>query len=169
MFSLTKTTYRNTNPPVTIYALLSKFWISGFTRFFAPDRPADFHLCPAPPRTALRIYILAPLEKAPPRTSLTDTQSNPQNAQISSNIFWWSNQTSHFAFLRPFLFWMGIWCPGGTGSKFCFLPVKKLKWTSTTDFSYKTLCYIFWHNCSKSQKVALDSHRALSRIELLRS
>ena len=65
MFALIKTPYCNKNPPVTIYALLSNFQISWFTRFFAPPRPgpprgflpsprpADFHPRPAPPRTSL--------------------------------------------------------------------------------------------------------------------
>ena len=48
MFSLIETPYCNTNPPVTIYALLSNFQISWFTHFFAP------------PRTAPRIFIFAP-------------------------------------------------------------------------------------------------------------
>ena len=43
MFSLIKAPYCNTNPPVTIYALLSNFGISWFTRFFAPDRPGPPH------------------------------------------------------------------------------------------------------------------------------
>ena len=54
---LIKTRCCSTNPPVIIYALLSIFWISWFMRFFATPRPADFHL------------RLAPLEKAPHRTS----------------------------------------------------------------------------------------------------
>ena len=70
MFSFIKTPEGITNLQKTIYALLSNFWISGFTRFFAPPRPgpprgfsssprpADFRLCPAP------------LEKGLPRTSL---------------------------------------------------------------------------------------------------
>ena len=54
-----------TNLPITIFALLSNFWISGFRRFFAPPRgfslsppPADFYPCPAPQKNA------------PPRTTL---------------------------------------------------------------------------------------------------
>ena len=70
MFSFIKTPEGITNLPMTIYALLSNFWISGFTRFFAPPRPgpprgfslsprpADFYPCPAPQKNA------------PPRTSL---------------------------------------------------------------------------------------------------
>ena len=57
MFSFIKTPEGITNLPITIYALLSNFWISGFTRFFAPPRTA-------PPRTAPRIFTLAP-----PRTT----------------------------------------------------------------------------------------------------
>ena len=49
------------------------FWISRFTRSFAPPRPADFHLRPAPPRPADFGPRPAPLEKAPPRTSLPST------------------------------------------------------------------------------------------------
>ena len=65
MFSFIKTPEGITNLPITIYALLSNFWISGFTRFFAPPRPG-------PPRG---FFIFAPphpapLEKAPPRPSL---------------------------------------------------------------------------------------------------
>ena len=56
MVSLIKTPYCNTNPPVTIYALLSNFQISWFTRFFAPLRPADFHPRPAPPRPARKSF-----------------------------------------------------------------------------------------------------------------
>ena len=53
MFSLIKTPYCNTNPPVTIYALLSKFWISRFTRFFAPPRPGPPRGFTSSPRPAL--------------------------------------------------------------------------------------------------------------------
>ena len=35
MFSFIKTPEGITNLPITIYTLLSNFWISGFTRFFA--------------------------------------------------------------------------------------------------------------------------------------
>ena len=60
MFSFIKTPEGITNLPITIYALLSNFWISGFTRFFAPPRPGPprgFSLSPPP---APRIFILAP-------------------------------------------------------------------------------------------------------------
>ena len=36
MCSMIKTPYYQKNPPVTIYTLLSNFWISWFTRFFCP-------------------------------------------------------------------------------------------------------------------------------------
>ena len=66
---LYKYTRRHYKSPNSKYALLSNFWISGFTRFFAPPRPgpprgfslsprptpprpADFYPCPAPPRPA---------------------------------------------------------------------------------------------------------------------
>ena len=64
IFFLIKTPYCNTNPPIKIYSLLLNLWISQIRLFFcpAPDRPADFHLRPAP-----RIFILASLRRpAPP-------------------------------------------------------------------------------------------------------
>ena len=73
MFSLIKTPYCNTNPPVTIYALLSNFWISWFTRFFAPPRPG-------PPRGFSSSPRPAPLEKALPRTSLLNMLRNANYA-----------------------------------------------------------------------------------------
>ena len=45
---------------ITIYALLSNFWISGFTRFFAPPRPGPPRGFSSSPRPAPRIFILAP-------------------------------------------------------------------------------------------------------------
>ena len=51
MCSLIKTPNCNTNPPITIYALLSNFWISRFTRFFAlphPAPPCGFSSSPRP-------------------------------------------------------------------------------------------------------------------------
>ena len=50
MFSLIKTPYCYTNPPVTIYAILSNFQISWFTRFFAPPQTAPLIFLFAPPR-----------------------------------------------------------------------------------------------------------------------
>ena len=47
-FSLIKTPYCNTNLEITIYALLSNFWICWFTHFFTP------------PRTAPRVFPFAP-------------------------------------------------------------------------------------------------------------
>ena len=58
MFSFIKTPEGITNLPITIYALLSNFWISQFTRSFAP---ADFHLLLATPSPAPQIFVLAPL------------------------------------------------------------------------------------------------------------
>ena len=69
MFSFFKTSQYTTNTSITIYALFSNFWISRFTRSFAPPRPAP------------RIFVPAPLEKAPPRTSLQDTDSSCENAR----------------------------------------------------------------------------------------
>ena len=40
MFSLIKTPYCNTNPQITIYALLLSFWIGSFTFSLAPPCPA---------------------------------------------------------------------------------------------------------------------------------
>ena len=54
-FPFRKTPEGITNLPITIYALLSNFCISGFTRFFAPTR--GFSLSPRP---ASQIFTLAP-------------------------------------------------------------------------------------------------------------
>merc|ERR1712212_24323 len=66
IFSFIKTQEGITNLPITIYALLSNFWISGFTRFFAlpqprppcgfslSPRPADFYPCPETDRDRQR-------------------------------------------------------------------------------------------------------------------
>ena len=50
MFSIIKTSEGITNLPITNHALLSNFWISGFTRFFAPPRTAPRILTLALPR-----------------------------------------------------------------------------------------------------------------------
>ena len=72
---LYKTPEGITNLPITIYGPLSNFWISGFTRFFAPPRPGPprgFSLSPRP--TPLRGFLPLPRpasqKNAPPRTSL---------------------------------------------------------------------------------------------------
>ena len=77
----------------------------------------------------------------------------------------WTTKTKlslseHFAFgdetLRPFLHFLRFWgpsnyewvsvrCPGGTGSKFWLQNThEKLNRTSITNFSYKTLCIVFF-------------------------
>ena len=52
MFSLIKTPNCNTNPLIAIYALLSNFLISRFTRFFAPPRPGPPRGFSSSPRPA---------------------------------------------------------------------------------------------------------------------
>ena len=59
------------------------FWISQFTRSFAPPRPADFHLRPARP---------APLEKAPPHTSLVWTEFRLSLHRGIYAIIYWTLQ-----------------------------------------------------------------------------
>ena len=95
-FSFLKTPECIINLPITIYALLSNFWISGFTRFFAPPRPgpprgfslsprptpprpADFYPCPAPPRRKM----LRPAH--PWLAALLEIRANPASHQAQSH------------------------------------------------------------------------------------
>ena len=92
MFSCIKTPEGITNLPITIYALLSIFWISGCMRFFA-----DSHSRPAPPRPSPRIFTLAPPRPAEkcfaphipgrlPKGALHLTRRCPFNPIYPSNI-----------------------------------------------------------------------------------
>ena len=58
MFSFIKTSLYTTKISITIYALLSNFWISRFTRSFAPPRPAPRIFTFAPPHTHAHTHSL---------------------------------------------------------------------------------------------------------------